>query len=385
MNLLKRLRTFLVSALLFLCAGSLFAVEEYVSKVYKEIDIIFVKQADKELQSILRENVDDKYYYLMENYTKKKVRRLIIDNEYEFAMTAIYIIIDNNIDGDFEDEDAVDLYSTIAEAYEIQQQYEEEQQQKALAEAARKEAEKEKIRTVVEKDYNVATTADGKKVYISSKDERTQSYRWNANFGMIDFGMVSTNKLDKPLMADGISLDITYEYTIPKTLVIGGDLFLDFKFMQFNNGPMEFNFEIAPKFALPNLMPNLFLKLGVSDLAVLKTDDESVLAKNKKLAENQDGLYGSIISPLIGIQFSNLKLGSAGLTVDVNYLFSGLFAGDYQALSFKGNIAIPFAELERVKLVFNLGARDTLLLLNQGGIENHLSAIIGFGVENVIR
>ena len=133
------------------------------------------------------------------------------------------------------------------------------------------------------------------------------------------------------------------------------------------------------------LEKNLFLKLGVSDLAVLKTNDESVLAKNKKLAENQDGLYGSIISPLIGIQFSNLKLGSAGLTVDVNYLFSGLFAGDYQALSFKGNIAIPFAELERVKLVFNLGARDTLLLLNQGGIENHLSAIIGFGVENVIR
>ena len=140
----KRLKSFLLVMIFCLCSSSLFAIEDYVSKVYKEIDVIFENQSDNELHNVLSEYVNDRYYYLMENYTKKKIRRLIIDNEYEFAMTAIYIIIDNNIDGDFEDEDAVDLYSTIAEAYEIQQQYEEEQQQKALAEAARKEAEKEK-------------------------------------------------------------------------------------------------------------------------------------------------------------------------------------------------------------------------------------------------
>ena len=76
----KKLKTIILAVLFCLGAGNLFAVEEYVSKVYKEIDIIFVKQADKELAEILRENVEDKYYYLMENYTKKKVRRLIIDN-----------------------------------------------------------------------------------------------------------------------------------------------------------------------------------------------------------------------------------------------------------------------------------------------------------------
>ena len=91
----RRLKLFSLALIFCLLSVKLFAVEEYVSKVYKEIDIIFVKQADKELANILRENIDDKYYYLMENYTKKKVRRLIIDNEYEFAMTAIYIIIDN--------------------------------------------------------------------------------------------------------------------------------------------------------------------------------------------------------------------------------------------------------------------------------------------------
>ena len=374
-----------LAALFCLCSGSLFAVEEYVSQVYKEIDVIFINQADKELQNILRENVSDKYYYLMENYTKKKVRRLIIDNEYEFAMTAIYIIIDNNIDGDFEDEDAVDLYAAIAEAYEIQLQYEEEQRQKELADAAKKEAEKERISAAVEKDYNVVTTAEGKKVYLSSKDERQESYRWAANFGMIDFGLTTAKDLSGPLMAEGISLDATYEYTIPKQLIVGGDLFFDFKFMEFNNGPMEFNFEIAPKVAFPSVSPKLFFRLGFSDLGVLKNKDETILAKNKKLAANQNGLYGNVVTPFLGVQLSNASLGNAGLNLDVNYLFSGLITGDYQALSFRGGVTLPFAELERVKLMFNIGARDTLLILKQGGVENHLSAIIGFGVENVIR
>lgn len=381
MTLKKRIKTLLLSLILLLAAGNLFAIEEYVSKVYKQIDVIFIEQADKELDKVLRQNVDDKYYYLMENYTKKKVRRLIIDNEYEFAMTAIYIIIDNNIDGDFEDEDAVDLYAAVAEAYEIQQQFEKEKQEKAIAEAAKKEAEKERLLAVVEKDYNVVTTAEGKTVYLSSKDERTEKYRWNLNFGMIDFGLVTAAGLDKPSMSEGIALDFTYEYSIPNSIAIGGDLFFDFKFMEFNSGPMEFNFEIAPKIAF-KFAPKLFFRIGFSDLGVLKSDSEKTPKATKTI---QEALYGSVISPFVGIQLSNASFDKVGLNLDLNYLLGGLIAGDYQALSLKGGVSVPFAELERVKLVFNLGVRDTLLIKTKDGVENHASVILGFGVENVIR
>lgn len=384
MILKKRFKTLLLSLILLLAASNVFAIEEYVSKVYKQIDVIFIEQADKELDKVLRQNVEDKYYYLMENYTKKKVRRLIIDNEYEFAMTAIYIIIDNNIDGDFEDEDAVDLYAAVAEAYEIQQQFEKEREQKAIADAQKKAAEKERLLAVAEKDYNVVTTAEGKTVYLSSKDERTEKYRWNLNLGMIDFGLVTAAGLEKPSMAEGIALDFTYEYAIPKSVAIGGDLFFDFKFMQFNNGPMEFNFEIAPKVAFP-FAPKLFFRIGFSDLGVLKNSDENVLNKNPSLAKIQNALYGSVISPFVGVQLSNALIGSASLNLDLNYLLGGIIAGDYQALSLKAGVSVPFAELERVKLVFNLGARDTLLIKSTDGIENHASIILGFGVENVIR
>ena len=380
MILKKRFKFFLLALIFSLAAGNLFALEEYVSKVYKQIDVIFIEQADKELDSILRQNVEDKYYYLMENYTKKKIRRLIIDNEYEFAMTAIYIIIDNNIDGDFEDEDAVDLYAAVSEAYEIQQQFEREKEQKAIAEAAKEKAEKERLLAVVEKDYQVVTTAEGKTVYLSSKDERSAKYRWNANFGMIDFGLV-TASFPKPLMSDGIALDFTYEYAIPKSVVIGGDLFFDFKFMQFNSSaPMEFNVEVAPKVAFP-FAPKMFFRLGFADLNVLKNSGERQLPD----PSIQEALYGSVVSPFIGVQLSNYDLGPVSFNADLNYLLGGLIAGDYQALSLKSAISVPFAELERVKLVFNLGVRDTLLIKNQDGVENHASVILGFGVENVIR
>ena len=381
MILKKRFKFFLLALIFSLAAGNLFALEEYVSKVYKQIDVIFIEQADKELDSILRQNVEDKYYYLMENYTKKKIRRLIIDNEYEFAMTAIYIIIDNNIDGDFEDEDAVDLYAAVSEAYEIQQQFEREKEQKAIAEAAKEKAEKERLLAVVEKDYHVVTTAEGKTVYLSSKDERSAKYRWNANFGMIDFGLVTAAGLDKPSMSEGIALDFTYEYSIPNSIVIGGDLFFDFKFMQFNSGPMEFNLEIAPKVAFP-FAPKLFFRLGFSDLGVLTSDSEKTPKATKTI---QEALYGSVISPFVGVQLSNATFDKVGLNLDLNYLLGGLIAGDYQALSLKGGVSVPFAELERVKLVFNLGVRDTLLIKTKDGVENHASVILGFGVENVIR
>lgn len=384
MTLKKRIKTLLLSLILLLAAGNLFAIEEYVSKVYKQIDVIFIEQADKELDKVLRQNVDDKYYYLMENYTKKKVRRLIIDNEYEFAMTAIYIIIDNNIDGDFEDEDAVDLYAAVAEAYEIQQQFEKEKQEKAIAEAAKKEAEKERLLAVVEKDYNVVTTAEGKTVYLSSKDERTEKYRWNLNFGMIDFGLVTAAGLDKPSMSEGIALDFTYEYSIPNSIAIGGDLFFDFKFMEFNSGPMEFNFEIAPKVAF-KFAPKLFFRVGFSDLGVLKSKNTVESPVKPEVAKIQNAFYGSVISPFVGIQLSNATFDKVGLNLDLNYLLGGLIAGDYQALSLKGGVSVPFAELERVKLVFNLGVRDTLLIKTKDGVENHASVILGFGVENVIR
>ena len=94
---MKRLKRLLVASIMLLCAGHVFALEDYVSDVYHEIDTAFQQKSETGLNVVLQENQGDKYYYLMENYATKKVRRLIITNDYEFAMNAILVIIDNNI------------------------------------------------------------------------------------------------------------------------------------------------------------------------------------------------------------------------------------------------------------------------------------------------
>ena len=89
----RRIKTFF-SVIIFLFASvSLFAVDEYISKIYKQLDKIFMEKSENALNDVLSDNNQDKNYYLIENYTEKKIRRLIVNNDYDFAMTAIIIVI----------------------------------------------------------------------------------------------------------------------------------------------------------------------------------------------------------------------------------------------------------------------------------------------------
>jgi hypothetical protein len=63
---------------LTLCISSAFGIDIYVSELYQEIDIAFLNHSDVELDRILGSNQDDENYYLLENYTLKKIRRLVV-------------------------------------------------------------------------------------------------------------------------------------------------------------------------------------------------------------------------------------------------------------------------------------------------------------------
>ena len=59
-----------LSALLLLTVFSarVFAVEEYVSDIYRQIDNCFTVKDEGKLNDVLSKNTKDKYYYLIENY-----------------------------------------------------------------------------------------------------------------------------------------------------------------------------------------------------------------------------------------------------------------------------------------------------------------------------
>ena len=204
----------------------LFAVDEYISKIYKQLDKIFYEKSENELNNVLSNNSQDRNYYLIENYTEKKIRRLIVNNDYDFAMTAIIIVIENNLDN----EQAVEMYSIISEAYEVQKKYEAEQEQKRQLELARIEMEKEKQRVNVDKKYvSTSKTDTGKSVYISGKETKLSSYSWKGCLGIIDFAWLMEGASGLNNLAYGISLSGRYEYTFPNDVIFGGDVFAEWE------------------------------------------------------------------------------------------------------------------------------------------------------------
>lgn len=371
---MKQIKKLFILFLLSIFTSSLFATEEKISKIYKEIDIIFVEKADEEFNSLLKENVDDTHYYLVENYSKKKVRRLVIDNDYEFAMTAIYIIIDNNIDGGYEDEEAIEMYSAISEAWEEQKQYELEEESLKQKQLVKKEQEKEKIRKNEEKKYIVsAENEDGEVVYLSHKETRKTDHKWSGSLGLLNFGVFSLPKMPFEWNM-GISGSGLYEYILDD-ITFGADFFAEAKYLQINeNFPrLMSEFDINVRIAINKMSKNLFFKLGFSSLNSTSSEDfQSLVVEN-------------FSTPVVGLELGNIKIGKSLFTIGADYYLGSFFDNNIkQAFGLNANFAIPFAEMEEVRLNFNIGVKDKFFIKNSG-IENRATLILGFGVENVNR
>ena len=355
----------------FFLANSVFAVEEYVSDTYKQIDKIFIMQSEPQLYDLLDKNKDDKYYYLIENYTMKKIRRLIVKNDYEFAMDAVIVVIENNL----ENEEAVEMYSVISDAYEIQKQYEAELEYKRQLELARLEQEKEKHRASVEKEYVSAQKNDGGSVYVSGKETKLSSYWWKGSLGIVDFSYIMDTNTGVNALNYGINIDVDYEYTLDN-LIVGFDFTGSFKFLSLGKEkdmiPLLVNLDVGPKLGFTKLSKNFFVRAGFT----------AMLASGMN---NQSGVVENFITPYIGINYQRLMLGNINISAGLDYYVGHFYTpGIDFAMGGELNFAFPFAELEKIKLNLNIGLKDKFLL-KESGIENRASIILAIGVENAIK
>ena len=374
----RRIKTFF-SVMIFLFASvSLYAVDEYISKIYKQLDKIFQEKSENALNNVLSDNNQDKNYYLIENYTEKKIRRLIVNNDYDFAMTAIIIVIENNLDN----EQAVEMYSIISEAYEVQKAYETEQEQKRQLELARIEMEKEKQRVNVDKKYvSTSKTDTGKSVYISGKETKLSSYSWKAMLGFLDLAwlMESTSGLNN--LAYGVSLSGRYEYTFPNDVIFGGEIFADGHFLSFTQEkesiiPVFGEVEGLLKFSTAEISKNLFFRLGFGGIYTGK-DSKAV---------NTVSIADTLLTPIVGVNFQKIKLPFANLDIGADWYAGHLFAQSNLnfAMGVNMNLEFAFASMDEVALNLNIGLRDKIFV-KQGGFENRASLIFAVGVENVVK
>ena len=365
----RRIKTLLSVMFVLFVSVSLYAVDEYISKIYKQLDKIFLEKSENALNNVLSDNNQDKNYYLIENYTEKKIRRLIVNNDYDFAMTAIIIVIENNLDN----EQAVEMYSIISEAYEA------EQEQKRQLELARIEMEKEKQRASVDKQYvSTSKTNTGKSVYISGKETKLSSYSWKGCLGIIDFAWLMEGASGLNNLAYGISLSGRYEYTFPNDVIFGGDIFADGHFLSFSQEeslPLFGELEGLLKFATSELSKNLFFRLGLG----IYTGKNSETVNTVTFAD-------TLITPILGLTFQKISLPFANLDIGADWYAGHLFAQSNLnfAMGVNMNLEFAFASMDEVALNLNIGLRDKIFV-KQGGFENRASLIFAVGVENVVK
>ena len=371
----KKMKKILTVLLMIALSSSLFAIEEYVSEIYKQIDTCFSAKDEKQLNKLLSSNTADKYYYLMENYTQKKIRRLIVNNEYDFAMEATLVVIENNLDN----EEAVELYSLIADAYEIQQKHEAELEHQRQLEEARLQLEKEKQRGNVEKEYVTATKTTSGSVYVAGKETKLTSTNWKARFGLADVAHLYDKAADISSIHYGVSADVSYEYTMENKNVMGADAFAGVQFLGIAKEdklvPLLGDFDVAFKAAFPQISKNLFIRAGF----------DAIIAGKSNKATATEGVVSGLYSPYLGVKLERISLGTVKLDLGAEWLAGHLFNKDVKvAAGGSLNVEIPFAELEKVKLNLNLGVRDRFFMKNSG-MENRASIILAIGVENVVR
>lgn len=367
-------KTLIVSVFLLFSTSSVFAIEEYISRIYKELDKVFILKSDDELNQILSANNKDKYYYLIENYTEKKIRRLIVNNDYDFAMTAIIIVIENNLDN----EQAVEMYAVISDVYEIQQQHEIEKEEKRKLELARIELEKEKKRGDAEKEYVYSAKAEGGSVFVSKKEEKLTSSFWKADLGIGNIQYLFDKGGEVNSVHIGIAADYSYEYTLENKMVIGGDIFGAAQFLglapEEKLASLLVDVEGAAKVSFP-VVENLFVRAGFGILMAGRSD-KAVDVKN---------INEKFFTPVVGVRWERVPVSSLRLDVGAEWLAGHLFYDNIKfAMGAEANVEVPFADLDKIKLSLNVGLRDRLFVKNSG-LENRASLILAIGAENVIK
>ncbi|MCI6893153.1 MAG: hypothetical protein MR852_14110 [Treponema sp.] len=371
----RKIKVYTILVLLFSFALPAFAVEAYISDIYKKIDQIFIIQSEDQLKTLLSDNNEDSNYYLIENYTEKKIRRLIVNNEYDFAMTAIIIVIENNLDN----EHAVEMYSVIADAYKVQQEHEAELEYQRQLELARIEKAKEKQRVNVEKEYVAAkNTNSGKSVYVTGKETKLTSYRWKVALGLADFMYLHDNSSNINSLHYGPSLSFNYEYMLESKTIIGAELFAGVQPIGIAEEkslvPLIGDIDVKLKLS-PSLIPNMFITTGFG--VVLSQKD----ANQKKT----NLIAGTMYTPIVGIKYERISLGNVKVDLGAEWYAGHLFYDNINfAMGAEANAQIPFADLDKVSLNFNIGLRDKVLV-KASGLENRASLILAIGAENVIK
>ena len=370
-----------------------------VGAVFKKIDMAIASKSSETISKILSENKSSRDYQLIENYTLKKTRQLIITDNLELARQTSLAVIDNNI----ENFDAVELYSYIDKAILNQQAANQAAENRKRLEEERIAARNAKSKQKLESrgNYQVVSTASGQEVYVNEQQASFSSLIWTVKLGLADFAYQKISDPDYSSLKYGLAVGANI-FKPSERIVLGGDFFADAHIVTLMNSggnevakkasskknadseePQEFfmSARIVPEIAFADLSKNLFLRAGIA---------AHILASNDKAAT---GSTDTFFSPVVGVALDNIHLGEAQFRAFCDYGLGSLFYDEINmAMEFGGSILLPMAVNDKTKFGLELGVQDLLLMKNAAsdgssgsGMENRVKFTFAIGVGNVTK
>ena len=362
----------LAITLLLSCSFFAFAQNADLSEVYKKIDMaVAAKNADT-ISSILKENRESSSYPMIEAYTLKKTRQLIISDNLEVARQTSLAVIDNNI----ENFDAVELYSYIDKAILNQQAAEQAAENRKRLEAERIAAlnAKSKAKLASRGNYQIVNTASGQEVYINEQQASFSPIVWTVRLGLADFmyQMIADPSYSSLKYGLAVGGDLFYP---SERFIFGGEVFADALILTMGDGEQEFFMtgKLVPEIAFADFAKSLFLRFGISaNMLASKVRDQTNSAE-------------TFVSPVVGLALDNFYIGETRLKLFYDYDFGHLAYEDINAaMEFGGSILFPMAINDKTKVGIELGVQD-LLLMREAGMENRAKFTFAIGVGNVTK
>ncbi|WP_407427584.1 hypothetical protein [Treponema sp.] len=392
MSLNKKLSVFAAIVLGFSCTFTVFAqANETISAVYKQIDEAVAAKNSEAISSILKQNRQSQYYPMIEAYTLKKTRLLIISDELEVARQTSLAVIDNNL----ENFDAVELYSYIDKAILNQQAANQALENRKRLEAERIAALNAKSKAKLESrgNYQIVNTASGQEVYVNEQQASFSSKIWTVKLGLADVVYQKVTDPDYSSLKYGLAFGATI-FRPSERFVIGADIFADANIVTLMSEggdeeaiaqkkkdnkdfdkPQEFFFSVrlVPELAFADISKNLFFRAGVAAHA-LASNDQQITNSTK-----------TFISPVLGLALDNISLGESQFRLFADYDLGHLFKDDIKfAAEFGTSLLLPVAVNDKTKFGVEIGFQD-LLLMKDEGMENRAKFTFAIGVGNVTK
>ncbi|MBQ8013860.1 MAG: hypothetical protein IJ257_05645 [Treponema sp.] len=388
MNKLNKSRILLAVVVSLACSFSVFAqASDDVRDAFQKIDMAIASRSTESISKVLADNKSSPNYSLIENYTLKKTRQLIITDNLEFARQTSLAVIDNNI----ENFDAVELYSYIDKAILNQQAANQAAENRRRLEEERIAARNAKSKQQIASrgNYQVVNTASGQEVYVNEQQASFSSWVWTVKLGLADFVYQKISEPDYSSLKYGLAVGANI-FRPSERFVIGADIFADAHIVTFSTSggidisdkdrekepPQEFfiSGRFVPELAFADLSKYFFLRAGLS---------AHMLASNDR---DRTGTQSTFISPVVGVAIDSLPLGEAQFRLFYDYdLGHFMYEELKSAMEFGGSILLPMAVNDKTKVGIELGAQNLLLLKDEGGIENRTKITFAIGVGNVTK